>query len=132
MSVQKRIGLFFLALGLMLVSTAHAGAVPIKGYYRFPTLHQNTLVFSAEGDLWTVDIQGGIARRLTTHPGEETHPVISPDGRTLAFSATYEGPTEIYTMPLEGGLPTRWTYESEASIAIGFTPEGQLLSLIHI
>ena len=127
MSVQKRIGLFFLALGLMLVSTAHAGAVPIKGYYRFPTLHQNTLVFSAEGDLWTVDIQGGIARRLTTHPGEETHPVISPDGRTLAFSATYEGPTEIYTMPLEGGLPTRWTYESEASIAIGFTPEGQLM-----
>ena len=127
MSKQKRLGLFFCVLGLILVYTAQSGAAPIRGYYRFPALHQNTLVFSAEGDLWTVDIQGGVARRLTTHPGEETNPVISPDGKTLGFSATYEGPTELYTMPLEGGLPTRWTYESDASLAIGFTAEGQLM-----
>jgi tricorn protease len=127
MSKQKRLGLFFCFLGLLLVISASVEASPLRGYYRFPSIHQNTLVFSAEGDLWTVDIQGGVARRLTTHPGEETNPVISPDGRTLAFSATYEGPTELYTMPLEGGLPTRWTYESETSLAIGFTPEGQLM-----
>ena len=27
-----------------------------------------------------------------------------PDGRTVAFSAEYEGPLDVYTMPVEGGL----------------------------
>ena len=58
-----------------------------RGYYRFPAIHSDTIVFTAEGDLWKVGIQGGVARRLTTHPGEESHATISPDGQTLAFSA---------------------------------------------
>ena len=98
-----------------------------QGYYRFPTLHENTIVFVAEGDLWSVSADGGIARRLTTHPSEETHPVLSPDGATVAFAARYEGPTELYTMPLSGGLPKRWTYEREPSLPIGWTPSGKLL-----
>jgi len=48
----------------------------------------------------------GLAARLTTHPAEESHPAISPDGATLAFSAAYEGPVEVYTMPVAGGAPT--------------------------
>ena len=83
-----------------------------KGYYRFPAIHGDTIVFAAEGDLWRVPRTGGLAQRLTTHPGEETAPVISPDGETVAFSGTYEGGTELYTMPLAGGLPTRWTYDA--------------------
>ena len=82
-----------------------------KGYYRFPTIHQQTVVFISEGDLWKVGIDGGVAQRLTTHHGVESHPAISPDGRTVAFSAQYEGPTEVYTMPIAGGLPTRKTFE---------------------
>ena len=37
------------------------------GYYRFPTLHRNVLVFVGEDDLWTVLIEGGVARRLTSN-----------------------------------------------------------------
>ena len=48
---------------------------------------------------------GGVASRLTSHPADESYPAISPDGTTLAFSAAYEGPTEVYTMPLAGGSP---------------------------
>lgn len=81
------------------------------GYYRFPAIRGSTIVFVAEGDLWRVGIEGGVATRLTTHPGEETSPAISPDGSTLAFIASYEGPREVYTMPLLGGLPTRVTYD---------------------
>ena len=98
-----------------------------RGYYRFPTLHANTLVFAAEGDLWRVDANGGVAQRLTTHPAEETSPTISPDGRTVAFTARYEGPAELYTMPLAGGLPKRWTYESDTSLATTWHPDGGLI-----
>jgi tricorn protease len=100
------------------------------GYYRFPALHGDTVVFAAEGDLWRVDRRGGVAARLTTHPAEESHPAISPDGRTIAFSAAYEGPTEVYTMPVDGGLPVRRTFEGEGrngALVVGWTPGGEIL-----
>ncbi len=102
-------------------------AEPAKGYYRFPAIHGDTIVFAAEGDLWIVSIEGGVARRLTTHAGDESNPAISPDGETLAFTARYEGPAELYTMPLLGGLPTRQTYEAESSLATTWTPDGKLV-----
>ncbi len=97
------------------------------GYYRYPALRGETIVFVAEGDLWTVGVQGGAARRLTTHLEVEDHPAISPDGSLLAFTASYEGPYEVYTMPLEGGLPTRRTYHGEWASVAGWTPDGRVL-----
>ncbi len=74
-----------------------------------------------------MSLNGGIAQRLTTHQEEEMFPSISPDGNTIAFSASYEGPTEVYTMPVEGGVPTRWTFEGDASITNNWTPDGKLV-----
>jgi tricorn protease len=98
-----------------------------QGYFRSPAIRGETIVFTAEGDLWTVSIQGGEARRLTTHAAEESHAAISPDGTTLAFSANYEGPTEVYTMPLGGGLPRRRTWEGAPASVVGWTSEGRIL-----
>jgi tricorn protease len=103
---------------------AQAGTL---GYYRFPALHGDTLVFTAEGDLWQVPIGGGVAQRLTSHPAEESRAAFSPDGRTLAFSAAYEGPTEVYTLPLDGGVPARQTYDGAAALVAGWTPAGEIL-----
>lgn len=111
---------------LMLVSPA-LRAEEVLGYYRFPAIHGDSVVFSAEGDLWWVNRQGGVASRLTTHPAEETRPAISPDGRTLAFSASYEGPVEVYTMPMGGGLPVRRTFEGGRAHVAGWTPRGEVL-----
>jgi tricorn protease len=96
-----------------------------RGYYRYPAIHGQTVVFTAEGDLWQAPLTGGVARRLTTHPGEETLAVFSPDGRTLAFTASYEGDREVYTMPAAGGLPARRTFGGATSA--GWTPDGKLL-----
>lgn len=98
-----------------------------RGYYRFPTLHQDTVVFTAEGDLWSVSVEGGIARRLTTHHGVESNAAISPTGDRIAFSAEYEGPQEVYSMPIRGGRPTRHTYEGDATGVVGWTPDGKIL-----
>ncbi len=111
-------------LTLALLTTPSAAQAPTEGalgFYRFPALHGDVIVFAAEGDLWRVSTVGGIAQRLTTHPAEETDPAISPDGQTLAFTARYEGPAELYTMPIAGGLPVRRTYESDASVATTWT-----------
>ncbi len=114
-------------LFLSLTSSLFVLADSPKGYYRFPAIHGDTIVFSAEGDLWKVGVQGGVARRLTSHPGEESNCAISPDGTTLAFSAQYEGPTEVYTMPFDGGLPTRRTFEGEGAFVVGWTQDGKVL-----
>ncbi len=111
----------------LLMTFCFVDAQGFEGYYRYPDISGNTVVFTAEGDIWTVSLSGGLAQRLTTHPEEERFPAISPDGQTIVFSASYEGPTEIYSMPITGGLPTRWTYEGDASIAEGWTPDGKII-----
>ena len=99
-----------------------------KGWYRTPSIHGDTIAFSAEGDLWLVGVGGGLARRLTTHPGDETDPIFSPDGATIAYIANYEGPNEIYTMPSNGGVPTRRTFLGGGLAGLaGWTPDGKIL-----
>jgi len=122
-SFVKKIILPFFIILFAFNMTAQEG---FYGYYRYPDIHGNTLVFSAEGDLWTVPLSGGLARRLTTHQEEETHPLFSPDGKTIAFTASYEGPRELYTMPATGGVPARWTFERESAIANSWTPDGKI------
>ena len=117
---------FLLMLTLVAVPLSAETGAP-RGYYRYPTIHGDTVVFTAEGDLWKVGTSGGAAQRLTTHPGEESHAAISPDGATVAFSASYEGPTEVYTMPLAGGLPTRRTWEGGDATVVGWAPDGRLI-----
>ncbi len=115
-----------LALVLSAPMQGQSPANTRPGYYRFPAIHGDTIVFTAEGDLWTVGAGGGAARRLTTNPGKETHAAISPDGKMVAFSAEYEGPTDVFVMPVEGGLPQRLTWDGDAIVA-GWTPDGRVL-----
>ncbi len=78
---------------------------------RFPSLSGNRVVFTYAGDLYTVSALGGVARRLTSDPkGFEMFARFSPDGKTLAFTGQYDGNTEVYVMPSEGGEPQRLTY----------------------
>ena len=79
---------------------------------RFPTIHGNNVVFSYGGDLYSVDIKGGIAHKITNDAnGYEMFARFSPDGKHLAFTAQYDGNTEVYVIPYpECGTPTRLTY----------------------
>ncbi|HXW54192.1 MAG TPA: S41 family peptidase [Candidatus Cybelea sp.] len=115
-----------LALLFVLYLRAENTGPTRPGYYRYPAIYGDTIVFTAEGDLWKVSTKGGAATRLTSNPGEEIHAAISPDGRTVAFSAEYEGPLDAYTMPIDGGLPERRTWDGDALVA-GWIPDGRVL-----
>jgi tricorn protease len=77
---------------------------------RFPAIHENRIVFSYAGDLYDVSSKGGTARKLTSDAGYEMFARFSPDGKFLAFTAQYDGNTEVYLMPSEGGIPQRLTH----------------------
>jgi tricorn protease len=117
-------------VGILFATTlSTAFAATERGYFRDPAIYGETVVFLAEGDLWSVAVGGGTARRLTTHPGVESSPAISPDGKWLAYSATYEGPRELYVMPLTGGLPKRLTWHGSrgrGASPVGWTADGRI------
>jgi tricorn protease len=116
-----------LALSLALVGH-QAAADP---YFRFPAVRGDTVVFTAEGDLWRTAVAGGKATRLTTHPSSETHAAISHDGKFVAFTASYEGAQEAYVMPVEGGLPKRISFENGGVTVLGWTAQGEVLAGIE-
>lgn len=113
-----------LALSLALIGGQAAAADP---YFRFPAIRGDTIVFTAEGDLWRTPLAGGKATRLTTHPSSETQAAISHDGKLVAFAASYEGAQEAYVMPIEGGLPKRITFENGGVTVLGWTAQGEVL-----
>ena len=95
---------------LALGEAVGAGAAEAR-LLRFPAIHGDQIVFGYAGDLFTVSARGGVARRITSDPkGYEMFPRFSPDGKTLAFTGQYDGNTEVYVMPAEGGVPRRLTY----------------------
>lgn len=104
---------------------------------RFPTINGNQVIFSYAGDLYTVPLSGGMARKLTSDAGYEMFSHFSPDGKTVAFTAQYDGNTEVYTMPAQGGVPARITTTATLgrddisdrmgpnNIVLGWTPDGK-------
>ena len=106
---------------------------------RFPATNGKEIAFTYAGDLYTVPAAGGMARRLTSHIGYEAFAHYSPDGRTIAFTAEYDGNREVYVIPAEGGEPRRVTYTSTNArddmgdrmgpnnIVMGWTPDGKYI-----
>ena len=67
---------------------------------RQPTISNTEIVFVYANDLWKVPIQGGNAIRLTSNEGAESSPHFSQDGKKIAFTAQYDGNTDVYTLSL--------------------------------
>jgi tricorn protease len=90
-----------------------------------PTVSADSVVFKYAEDLWVVGREGGVARRLTSSPGEEGNPRLSPDGKRVAFNGQYEGNTDVYVLPLTGGSPRRLTWYPGDDAVRGWHPDGK-------
>lgn len=104
-----------------------APSLAAPAYVRAPDLHGDTVVFAAIGDLWLADVATGHARQLTTHPGDESAPSFSPDGKTVAFNGMYDGNADVYVIPATGGEPRRLTWHPWRDEVTGWTPDGKVL-----
>ena len=98
------------AISLISITTVSAQKLPdTTRLLRFPATNDTQIVFCYAGEIYTVGKEGGIARRLTSGPGYSSFPRFSPDGKQIAFTSQYDGNTEVYVMPAEGGTPKRLT-----------------------
>lgn len=110
---------------VLVILTAVAGPAPAQTLYQQPTVNRTHIVFGYADDLWSVSRAGGVASRLTSGPGLETGPFFSPDGKSIAFTADYEGNLDVYVMPAEGGVPRRLTYHPGVDRVVGWSPDGK-------
>jgi tricorn protease len=92
---------------------------------RFADISKDRVVFAYAGDLWIASREGGAARRLTSHVGDELYPKFSPDGKWIAFTGEYDGNPDVYVISAEGGEPKRLTFHPSNDIVLGWTPDGK-------
>ncbi len=105
----------FLCSALCMAFAVVTGKAEEARLLRFPSTNGSEIVFTYAGDLYKVPVNGGEAKRLTSHVGYEMFPRFSPDGETIAFTGHYDGNTEVYTIPADGGEPLRLTYTATNS-----------------
>ena len=86
---------------------------------RQPSISEKNIAFVYAADIWVVDKKGGEAHRLTSTAAVESGPHFSPDGLTIAFTSNRSGIQAVYTVPVEGGIPTRLTWFPARSYARG-------------
>src|SRR5512135_49596 len=120
-----RIAIRILVIGVLLAAVApHAAARVDARLFRYADVSATQIAFVYAGDVWLVPKQGGTAVRLSTPAGEEAFPRFSPDGTLLAYSADYDGNTDIYVVPVTGGLPKRITHHPDVDRMLDWYPDG--------
>ena len=123
--VSTLIRLFLAAAALAAFQPATTAALNNTRMLRTPTVSATQIAFAYANNIWIVDRAGGNARRLTSFQGTTTNPHFSPDGKWIAFSASYAGNEDVYVVASEGGEPKRLTWHPGADTVQGWTPDGK-------
>ena len=77
--------------------------------------------------LWVVPWSGGKARQLTHAAANDTRPVVSPDGLSLAFISDRGGRNQPWILPLDGGEPRLAVDIAGDARAVHWSPDGRRL-----
>src|SRR5579863_1505178 len=105
---------FVLAILVVLAPLIARGALP-----RFPQPFGDSIVFVANGNVWSVSKTGGTAVRLTNAPGQDMFPRVSPDGKWIAYTEASKAGTDIWVVPAAGGAARRLTFHPTTEAGTG-------------
>ncbi|NBC15721.1 MAG: protease, partial [Bacteroidetes bacterium] len=114
-------------LPLLLLFALPADAQDDTRLLRHPAVSEAHVAFAYANDLWIMERGATDARRLTSFPGQEEFPHFSPDGTMIAFTGEYDGNTDVFVVPVEGGEPQRLTWHPGGDQVQGWTPDGRVL-----
>jgi len=81
------------------------------------------IYFSYDGDIFSVPVEGGQATAVITMPGVQDSPLVSPDGKWLAFSSDIQGNNDIYVVPVKGGKAVQLTFHEAPDTPVGWSPK---------
>lgn len=67
--------------------------------------------------------------QVTTWPGLDIHPSLSPDGNSIAYSSDHSGSFEIYIRPMTpGSRETQLTNDGQSNFEPAWSPDGQWIA----
>ncbi|QYU69197.1 DPP IV N-terminal domain-containing protein [Leptolyngbya sp. 15MV] len=92
----------------------------------------STIVFSSTqhrptADIYIKSVTGRTVTQLTTDPGNDIMPRLSPDGTRIAFASNRSGPWNIYVMPVGGGRAIQITATGADDLHPSWSPDGRQL-----
>jgi len=125
-----------IAVGVLIVLAVWVAAEHSPVSQAPKRLHE-TVVYSSiqppNWDLYIFDHPGAAPRRLTTDPGLDYDPTISPDGRWVVFtSERNNGGPDLYALDLQNpaSAPRQLTKSSAMEDAAAFSPDGRQLVFV--
>ena len=92
-----------------------------------------TILFDVLGDLYTLPIEGGQAKRIMGGLSFESQPVYSPDGKTIAFLTDRTGVENLWIADADGSNPravskdTRTNDRPQIMVSPEWTPDGEYI-----
>lgn len=79
-----------------------------------PSLSNDKIAFAYAGNIWVAARDGSAPRQLTEKQSSESRPSLSPDGKWIAFTGTYDDNNDVYVIPATGGTLKRLTFHPGA------------------
>ena len=92
---------------------------------RQPDMSSDHIVFTYGSDVWAYSFQTKETKRITSTPAQEANPMISPDGKWIAFTSNRSGTASVYVVSIDGGQPKRLTWHPNGSGVRGWTNDGK-------
>jgi len=106
---------------------------------QFPSLDPQGTRVAVQGedentveDIWTIDLERGLASRLTARQGSNQHPVWSPDGGRIAFMSNRTGAYDLYARNADGtGEDELLVKSPHTKLPAGWSADGKYLLYVE-
>ncbi|HEX6573525.1 MAG TPA: protein kinase [Gemmatimonadaceae bacterium] len=85
-------------------------------------------VFTPSSNIYTVPVDGGPMRRVTSGTQTIENVNVSPDGKWLAYDSNLNGNQDIYKVPVAGGEPEQLTHNGADNFYPTWSPDGSQIA----